>query len=337
MGNKDAKDTGKKPKKEKAGPPPMPPEQVESLMTFLSVEARKQSVVFYRNWKDILRKQRARLHHLEQMEFDTISDIQTSETTLEKKIASLALETQLPEIKDEETLDDNLIATQRLHIAELQRIIDEVEDKIENVSLQIQDLTEFELNGGLQAQESRLEELQTLLQQRAHQHQIHLATLQRRHEIFVETGKKKTQQILDDLSAKANERGIREMSLERMGVVVKNRKLKSQLEVLGKERNRLRKLVESMEGDRMQLACHSTYSVDWNLNYDDDAPVQERLLPAMEDLPELPLQKYADGENRLNAIKDVDGIVNKMLNVETNIREKHVLEFGIIGKKKTFK
>jgi hypothetical protein len=221
----------------------------------------------------------------------------------------------------------------RLHV-ELQRVIDDVEDKIERLTVQAQELQAFESTGGSTALEREIERLAQLAAQKKQEYDLQVQKIHNRHELSVATGHKKTQQILQELGSKANERGIKQMSEERMQIVGKNRKLKEQVQVLRKERDRLRDLVENLEQDSMRLSCNSTFSVDWNLRYDDELAVKYSPISMTESLPELP--PISKG-NTVNEIQNVDDLVSKIIYREEIRREEQVADFGIIGKKKYFK
>jgi hypothetical protein len=127
------------------------------------------------------------------------------------------------------------------------------------------------------------------------------------------------------------------ITTERLSVFARNRKLIHDLNVLSKEKKRLKDLVECLEDENMEL-MRSIVDVDWNFNSSIEAPspasnnqtgkssesLQESKLPPIRSIKSLPIQQE---------IRNIDNVAKEVFSEELDTRQLLMAEFGVRGEK----
>ncbi|KAI8855170.1 hypothetical protein BC829DRAFT_428782 [Chytridium lagenaria] len=262
-----------KSKKSKKTSNPLPPEQANALLTYLFVEAKEKSVNFYRKWykqqKDFLAKHRDALHKLEKSEYGFMRNLLDGTEILSTQIETMAISHD-DQVKsntaDAPPPKDSALMSQRSELEDLRDLVDKLETELENCTDQISDLHKFQASGGPQLQEMEMQRIREVAHQKAESRAQEINRIQTKHEASVLATARRADQVISEIETKANKQGIERMTVTRMKIVKRNRKLKDLVQVLSSDAEKLKRAVEILETENIRL-MRNLYSLDYNLRY----------------------------------------------------------------------
>ncbi|KAI9356519.1 hypothetical protein DFJ73DRAFT_758573 [Zopfochytrium polystomum] len=310
---------------------PLPQEQATALLSYLS--------------KDLLRRQRIRLHCIEKAVFEEIQQLLDNDDAVTEKIVQLAQQKgneaaleALAAAKND-TLSkqwEEMLCTKVLEFTwTLQERIDNLEDELEKCQIRTLQLQELELYGTA-ALDEELARTKLIAEQRAIAREAEIAKIQQRHESSVRATHKRADKILADLEARANQKEIDGLEESQLAIVARNRRLHAQVEGLSRERDRIARIVEQLERENME-AVATDYDVEWNLRphvLEEDASMSGTTVLSSSSLPVLPPIIASAKLVGRTEIEDIQQTVELLLQKEYSDRQKMAEDFGVIGQRK---
>ncbi|KAI9202705.1 uncharacterized protein BJ171DRAFT_583826 [Polychytrium aggregatum] len=252
---------------------PLTAEQASTLMTYLLVESRKQSIALYKEWcheeKETMRRLRSKLKHIQQDQYETIKSTVDATETLDSRIITTESEQeQLPEMSI-----DRKLARQRDEIEELQTTLDRLEEEMSKIKLNNEDMTRFQNEGGALQLETVLSQLKEDALSARDRHEAEVESLKKKHENSLISTDKRAERIIEDLETVASKHVMGDIPDPIVTMVRKNRQLKANLITIRQEEIELKRKLQGLEQENMTLVERSI-QVDWNMLYGDDGSLE---------------------------------------------------------------
>ncbi|KAJ3220283.1 hypothetical protein HDU67_003298 [Dinochytrium kinnereticum] len=308
-----------KSKRGKKSANPLPSEQANALMSYLLVESKERSMNFYKRWylqqKELLKKNRDSLHKLEKAEYGYMRNLLDGTEILSVQIDTMAVtRDEAHAALDQSLKSDPGSSNHWSELENLRDLVEKYETEIEKCTEQISGLHMFQASGGPSLQEMEVLKMKEVAQQKAEQREKEIKKIQTKHEASVLATARRAEQVISEIETNANKQGIERMTMARMKIVKRNRKLKELVHVLGSDAEKIKRSVEALEIENINL-MRNLYSLDYNLQY--ERPVEVDELDAV--MPQLQMKTVSDA-------------IPRILQEEGLMRQDNLRILGIEGK-----
>ncbi|KAJ3195407.1 hypothetical protein HK101_000313 [Irineochytrium annulatum] len=184
----------------------LPPEHASNVLVLLMVEAKKQSVILYRNWylqqKDLLRRQRETLHRLEKEKYGCMRQLLDSADNLSGQItlmdAGLSRYTDEMAVKKVEDVDDEEALKQN------EELENQLERELDHCCVKVDDVHDFQYAGGAAALEAELRDVKEASERIAEKRAAEIKRVQAKHDTSMLATGKRADLIISEIETVAN-------------------------------------------------------------------------------------------------------------------------------------
>ncbi|KAI9094888.1 hypothetical protein DFS34DRAFT_687122 [Phlyctochytrium arcticum] len=241
-------------------------EQASTVLTFIMVEARKQSILFYRTLyieqKDDTKRLKARLRRVEAERYGNMRDLLDTTESMVGKLKKMT--GQKAAYDRTRPFDPDL--DKRL----LQQRVD-IEVLFDNMTAQSNRLTELTttytrlLTTTTADLEAEKAELATDREKQLARHEFEIADLHRKHEQNSTGSRRRADKIVIGVESIASQHELDQMSLSEIRIFQRNRKLVKLVTAAREETRKLQAIVQKLEEKNVALSKELSVAVDWDL------------------------------------------------------------------------
>ncbi|KAI8909207.1 hypothetical protein EDD86DRAFT_190923 [Gorgonomyces haynaldii] len=164
---------------------------------------------------------------------------------------------------------DIVILTQQAVMDDLKSKISELESQFKQLELKEEELRGYAKRYTSEIMAQELQDLKTEFQRTLEDQEIQWKKVHSRHELSIDTTKKRADRIINDAETVAADHELARIPESTIDSEHLNRRLKKELKQAYDHNEKLKKIVQEMEDKNMDLICESV-QVDWNLMYQED-------------------------------------------------------------------